>query len=66
LKKCDFDEEKCTQYEMKNSRSMLSFVPMTGTGISQVHALVQNLQRIAKEAGHEKPLLVGIDQENGV
>jgi hypothetical protein len=24
-----------------------------------------SLQQLAKEAGHEKPLLIGIDQENG-
>jgi hypothetical protein len=31
----------------------------------QVHALVQKLQAIAKNAGHERPLMIGIDQENG-
>ncbi|KAG5651829.1 hypothetical protein H0H81_007261 [Sphagnurus paluster] len=32
----------------------------------QVRRVVQELQRVAKEAGHERPLLVGIDQENGL
>ncbi|KAF8990263.1 glycoside hydrolase [Cyathus striatus] len=32
----------------------------------QVRQLVANLQQIAKDAGHEKPLLIGIDQENGL
>lgn len=32
----------------------------------QVHALVQKLQHIAKSAGHERPLMVGTDQENGL
>ena len=31
----------------------------------QLHALIRNLQEIAKESGHEHPLLIGIDQENG-
>ena len=34
-------------------------------GAMQVHALVQKLQVIAKNAGHERPLMIGIDQENG-
>ena len=33
--------------------------------IQQVHGLVQKLQRVAKDAGHERPLMIGIDQENG-
>ncbi|KAG0167139.1 hypothetical protein DFQ28_007268 [Apophysomyces sp. BC1034] len=32
----------------------------------QVKALTQDLQRIAKEAGHTRPLLIAVDQENGV
>ncbi|KAH9003623.1 glycoside hydrolase [Lactarius hatsudake] len=32
----------------------------------QVHALVQKLQQIAKSAGHERPLMIGTDQENGL
>ncbi|KAG6908037.1 hypothetical protein DXG01_006399 [Tephrocybe rancida] len=32
----------------------------------QARKLVQDLQTIAKESGHEKPLLIGIDQENGL
>ncbi|KAF8961591.1 glycoside hydrolase superfamily [Flammula alnicola] len=31
----------------------------------QTRKLVQDLQLLAKEAGHERPLLIGIDQENG-
>ncbi|KAG6853161.1 hypothetical protein C0991_006449 [Blastosporella zonata] len=31
----------------------------------QVRAIVQELQKLAKESGHDKPLLIGIDQENG-
>ncbi|KAH9034513.1 glycoside hydrolase [Lactarius pseudohatsudake] len=36
------------------------------TGAKQVHALVQKLQQIAKSAGHERPLMIGMDQENGL
>jgi beta-N-acetylhexosaminidase len=32
----------------------------------QVHKLIRDLQQIAKDAGHERPLMVGIDQENGL
>src|SRR6266516_2110933 len=32
----------------------------------QVYALTQNLQRIARAAGHHYPLLIAIDQENGL
>src|SRR5258706_13908583 len=32
----------------------------------QVLELTQSLQRIAKEAGHPYPLLIAIDQENGI
>ncbi|GLB44657.1 putative glycoside hydrolase [Lyophyllum shimeji] len=32
----------------------------------QVRGLIRQLQTIAKEAGHERPLLIGIDQENGL
>ncbi|TFK37649.1 glycoside hydrolase family 3 protein [Crucibulum laeve] len=32
----------------------------------QVRSLVHELQLIAKEADHEKPLMIGIDQENGL
>lgn len=32
---------------------------------AQIHTLIQKLQRIAKNAGHSRPLLIGIDQENG-
>jgi beta-N-acetylhexosaminidase len=31
-----------------------------------VHALVQKLQQMAKSAGHERPLMIGTDQENGL
>lgn len=33
---------------------------------AQTRKLVQDLQRFAKESGHRKPLLIGIDQENGL
>lgn len=33
--------------------------------VGQVASLVRKLQSIAKEAGHARPLLIGIDQENG-
>ncbi|KAI0759135.1 glycoside hydrolase [Fomes fomentarius] len=36
------------------------------SGIAQVHHLTTELQKIAKDAGHEHPLLIGIDQENGL
>ncbi|KAJ7257916.1 glycoside hydrolase [Mycena haematopus] len=32
----------------------------------QVRALIRELQTLAREAGHTKPLLIGIDQENGL
>ncbi|KAI0299016.1 glycoside hydrolase [Multifurca ochricompacta] len=35
-------------------------------GAKQVHALVQKLQQIAKDAGHQRPLMIGTDQENGL
>ncbi|KAI0776811.1 glycoside hydrolase [Trametes elegans] len=34
--------------------------------IAQVHRLVHELQSLAKEAGHARPLMIGIDQENGL
>ncbi|KAI8972552.1 glycoside hydrolase [Trametes punicea] len=34
--------------------------------IAQVHRIVQELQLLAKEAGHARPLMIGIDQENGL
>ncbi|KAF7730199.1 hypothetical protein EC973_002807 [Apophysomyces ossiformis] len=34
--------------------------------VEQVKTLTQDLQRIAKEAGHTRPLLIAVDQENGV
>lgn len=36
------------------------------SGVAQVHHLTTELQKIAKNAGHERPLLIGIDQENGM
>ncbi|KJZ68880.1 hypothetical protein HIM_11724 [Hirsutella minnesotensis 3608] len=33
---------------------------------AQLRALCLGLQRLAKEAGHKQPLLIGIDQENGL
>jgi beta-N-acetylhexosaminidase len=35
-------------------------------GAEQVRRLIKNLQLLAKEAGHERPLMIGIDQENGL
>lgn len=32
----------------------------------QIALLIHNLQKVAKEAGHEQPLLITTDQENGV
>ncbi|KAG2344319.1 glycoside hydrolase [Suillus weaverae] len=34
--------------------------------VKQVHALVQSLQQCARDAGHRHPLMIGIDQENGL
>jgi len=34
--------------------------------LEQLRQLIINLQTIAKDAGHERPLLIGIDQENGL
>ncbi|EJD01364.1 glycoside hydrolase [Fomitiporia mediterranea MF3/22] len=35
-------------------------------GIPQLHNLIQRLQQLAKDSGHAQPLLIGIDQENGL
>ncbi|KAF9529033.1 glycoside hydrolase superfamily [Crepidotus variabilis] len=32
----------------------------------QTQLMVQNLQQLARDASHERPLLIGIDQENGL
>lgn len=32
---------------------------------AQVHRLIHELQALAKESGHARPLMIGIDQENG-
>ena len=32
---------------------------------AQLHSLIQKLQVTARDAGHERPLLIGFDQENG-
>ncbi|KAF7309619.1 Glycoside hydrolase family 3 protein [Mycena indigotica] len=32
----------------------------------QTRALINELQSLARDAGHERPLLIGIDQENGL
>ncbi|KAF9460487.1 glycoside hydrolase family 3 protein [Collybia nuda] len=34
--------------------------------VIQVRRIVRELQAFAKECGHQKPLLIGIDQENGL
>lgn len=34
--------------------------------VKQVYRLVQSLQQVAKESGHSRPLMIGIDQENGL
>ncbi|KAG2143423.1 glycoside hydrolase superfamily [Suillus bovinus] len=34
--------------------------------MKQVHTLVQSLQQCARDAGHMYPLMIGIDQENGL
>ncbi|KAG1803186.1 glycoside hydrolase superfamily [Suillus subaureus] len=34
--------------------------------VKQVHTLVQSLQQCARDAGHKHPLMIGIDQENGL
>ncbi|XWW94520.1 hypothetical protein V2A60_002463 [Cordyceps javanica] len=33
---------------------------------AQLRALCRDLQRLARDAGHARPLLIGIDQENGL
>ncbi|CDO75456.1 Glycoside Hydrolase Family 3 protein [Trametes cinnabarina] len=33
---------------------------------AQVHSIVRELQSLAQEAGHTRPLMIGIDQENGL
>ena len=37
----------------------------TPSGFEQVHAITNELQSLARDAGHERPLMIGIDQENG-
>ncbi|KAH7882140.1 glycoside hydrolase family 3 protein [Phlebopus sp. FC_14] len=34
--------------------------------VKQVHALVRSLQQFARDSGHSKPLMIGIDQEHGL
>ncbi|KAF9238382.1 glycoside hydrolase family 3 protein [Melanogaster broomeanus] len=34
--------------------------------VKQVHGLVRSLQQFAKDCGHIQPLMIGIDQENGL
>lgn len=34
--------------------------------VKQVYRLVQSLQQLAKDSGHSRPLMIGIDQENGL
>ncbi|EGN94844.1 glycoside hydrolase family 3 protein [Serpula lacrymans var. lacrymans S7.3] len=34
--------------------------------VKQVHGLVQQLQQLAKDSGQSTPLMIGIDQENGL
>ncbi|KAJ3495147.1 hypothetical protein NLJ89_g10673 [Agrocybe chaxingu] len=43
-----------------NARRVIS------VGTRQTRELVRALQQLARAAGHERPLLVGIDQENGL
>ena len=65
--------QECDPYETEHSRSAVSIffrlvlhvIHICRTDIEQVHGLIQKLQRIAKDAGHERPLMIGIDQENG-
>ena len=35
-------------------------------GVKQIHTIIQELQQIAKDSGQERPLMIGIDQENGI
>ncbi|KAI0717730.1 glycoside hydrolase [Cerioporus squamosus] len=46
--------------------SIILFKRTCKVGIAQVRRLTTGLQAIAKEAGHPRPLLIGIDQENGL
>ncbi|KIJ18197.1 beta-N-acetylhexosaminidase [Paxillus involutus ATCC 200175] len=34
--------------------------------VKQVHGLVRSLQQFARDCGHTRPLMIGIDQENGL
>ncbi|KAI5990451.1 glycoside hydrolase family 3 protein [Pisolithus albus] len=34
--------------------------------VKQVYRLAQSLQQLAKDSGHSRPLMIGIDQENGL
>ncbi|KIK93761.1 glycoside hydrolase family 3 protein [Paxillus rubicundulus Ve08.2h10] len=34
--------------------------------VKQVHGLVRSLQQFAKDCGHTRPFMIGIDQENGL
>lgn len=56
----------------RNVRGMLFFLSIreivsnsTLVDAKQTQQLVKSLQSLAKAAGHERPLLIGIDQENG-
>lgn len=40
-------------------------IPTQTIDIAQVHNLTQALQKLARDAGHARPLMIGTDQENG-
>ncbi|KAI9361345.1 glycoside hydrolase superfamily [Pilaira anomala] len=67
---CGFDGLEPTQgiLELIQRRDLGSVILFSRNiaSPSQVQKLTYNLQRAAKEAGHVRPLLIAVDQENGV
>ena len=55
------DEEKRTKYVIWSPVK----AEITGIDAHQIRSLIEELQTIAKEAGHQKPLMIGTDQECG-
>ncbi|KAG2145556.1 glycoside hydrolase superfamily [Suillus cothurnatus] len=58
----DDAKELITKYHVGNIILMKRNVQ----SVKQVHTLVQSLQQCARDAGHRHPLMIGIDQENGL
>lgn len=67
LQQCDLVQAERTKWvaASRGIATQLTFPETIISGIAQVHRLVHELQALAKDAGHARPLMIGIDQENG-